>query len=131
MYTYMYVTWEGLMKGQKPDVRVYPITTARKHLFDLVEELLTGGVSRVELSHRDYGEHVVLVRKTDIEGLEADLQAARSQTLPEPRALRGMASLNVPALTAVEQIRGRQTALAAEKRATFGNQPGGSGQGLS
>jgi hypothetical protein len=46
--------------------RAVPVTTARARLFDLVDDVLTGRSSRVELAHRDHDEHVVLVRKGDL-----------------------------------------------------------------
>lgn len=97
-----------------------PITTARARLFDLVEDVLTGQRPRVELSHRSYQEHVVLLRKSELEGLEADLRALRSRIGPEPRQLRGIAHLHVPADEVLQQTRTRQAQLAAEKRADFG-----------
>jgi hypothetical protein len=51
-------------------VGTLPVTAARARLFELVEDVLTGRASRVELSHRGYEEHVLLIRQSEIEGLE-------------------------------------------------------------
>lgn len=96
-----------------------PVTTARAHLFDLVEDVLTGRRSRVELSHRNYDEHVLVIRKAEVEGLEADLKAVRSRIGPEPRPLQGMGRLNVDPEQILIRVRERQDELAAQKRASL------------
>jgi hypothetical protein len=98
--------------------RAVPVTTARARLFDLVDDVLTGRSSRVELAHRDHDEHVVLVRKGELEGMEADLLALRSRLGPEPRPLRGMGALTVEPEQILVRTRARQARLAAEKRAS-------------
>lgn len=93
-----------------------PVTTARSRLFELVEELLTGRTARIELMHRGYQEHVVLLRKGELEGLEADLAALRARTAPEPRPLRGLGRLGVEPDQVLARSRERQARLAAAKR---------------
>jgi hypothetical protein len=93
-----------------------PISEARRRLFALVEEVLTGRADRVALSHKGYDERVLLVRARDLTKLEADLAALRGRLGPEPRPLRGLAQLHVQADDVLAGVRGRQTALAATKR---------------
>lgn len=95
---------------------VLPITAARSRLFDLVEEVLTGRRARVELSHRSYDEHVVLVRKREIEGLQADLDALRARVGIEPRPLRGLGTLLVDPDDVLVRSRAKQAELARAKR---------------
>jgi hypothetical protein len=94
---------------------VLPVTAARTQLFDLVEEVLTGRRSRVELSHRSYDEHVVLIRKREIEGLQADLDALRARVGFEPRPLRGYAKLLADPEVFLAQDRAEQAELAQAK----------------
>lgn len=106
---------------------VLPITTARSRLFDLVEEVLTGRRARVELSHRSYDEHVVLVRKREIEGLQADLAALRARVGVEPRPLRGYATLLVDPDEVLVRSRAKQAELAQAKRAKLRDDDAGQG----
>jgi hypothetical protein len=96
-----------------------PISEARRRLFELVEEVLTGRADRVALSHKGYDERVLLVRARDLTKLEADLAALRERVGPEPRPLRGLARLRVAADEVLTGARRRQAALAAEKRAAW------------
>ncbi len=96
-----------------------PVTTARSRLFELVEDVLTGRTSRVELAHRGYKEHVVLLRKGELEGLEADLAALRARAAPEPRPLRGLGRLSIEPDQVLVRSRGRQAQLVAAKRASL------------
>ena len=95
---------------------VLSVTTARSRLYDLVGDVLEGRSARVELSHREHEEHVVLLRKSELEGLEADLAALRARTGPPPRPLRGMGRLRVEPDDVLRRVRQRQTRLAAAKR---------------
>ncbi|HEY7766857.1 hypothetical protein [Longimicrobium sp.] len=95
---------------------VLPITAARSRLFDLVEEVLTGRRPRVELSHRSYDEHVVLIRKREIEGLQADLDALRARVGVEPRPLRGLGTLLVDPDDVLVRSRAKQAELERAKR---------------
>lgn len=111
-----------------PPDDVLPLTTARARLFDLVDDLLSGRRVRVELSHRGDAERVVLVRKSELAGLEADLAALRARVGPEPRPLRGLGTLNVDADDVLLRGRARQAKKVAEKRASFGTPTAGGGQ---
>jgi hypothetical protein len=106
----------------KPDPAV-PISEARRRLFELVEEVLTGRADRVALSHRGYDDQVVLVRARDLAKLEADLNALRARLGPEPRPLRGLGTLLVDPDQVLVRARQRQAALAAEKRASLRGEP--------
>ena len=99
--------------GEGPAV---PISEARRRLFELVEEVLTGRADRVALSHKGYDERVLLVRARDLTKLEADLAALRQRVGPEPRPLRGLGTLLVDADAVLGGARRRQAALAAAKR---------------
>ena len=98
---------------------VLPVTTARSHLYDLVDDVLEGRSARIELSHREHEEHVVLLRKSEIEGLEADLAALRARVGPQSCALRGLGSLRVAPDDVLVRVRRKQAMLAAEKRAAI------------
>jgi hypothetical protein len=109
----LYTLEAGMIQPNKNEV--LPITAARSRLFDLVEEVLTGRRARVELSHRSYDEHVVLVRKREIEGLQADLDALRARVGVEPRPLRGYATLHADPEVFLAQDRAEQAELARAK----------------
>jgi hypothetical protein len=100
-----------------------PISEARRRLFELVEEVLTGRADRVALSHRGYADQVLLVRARDLAKLEADLSALRERLGPEPRPLRGLGTLLVDPDQVLVGVRQRQAALAAEKRAALRGEP--------
>lgn len=104
---------------KKPADDVLPITAARAQLFDLIEEILTGQRSRVELSHRSFDEHVVMVRKGDLEALDADLAALRARIGSQPRPLRGFGALHVEPDQVLARSRARQAELARGKRASL------------
>lgn len=95
------------------------ITAARGRLFDLIEEILTGRRSRVELSHRSFDDHVVMVRKRDLDALDADLAALRACIGVEPRTLRGYATLNGDPEQFLPRIRAEQDELARLKLASI------------
>ena len=106
-----------------------PISEARRRLFELVEEVLTGRADRVALSHRGYDDQVLLVRARDLAKLEADLHALRERVGPGPRPLRGLGTLLVAPDQLLVRSRQRQAALAAEKRAALRGEPTPTGQG--
>lgn len=105
--------------AQKHADDVLPVTAARSRLFDLIEEILTGQRSRVELSHRSFNEHVVMVRKADLDALDADIAALRAQIRSEPRPLRGFGALLVEPDQVLVRSRTRQAELAGLKRASM------------
>jgi hypothetical protein len=94
MYTYR---WREriVTRERTEEDSVVPLTAARARLFELVERLLSGRARRVVLTHRGHDARVVLIAETRLEGLEADLAALRARLGPEPRPLRGMATLHV------------------------------------
>lgn len=100
---------------------VLPVTTARGRLYDLVEEVITGRKTFVELSHRGYDEHVVLIRKGSFDKLRADNAALRARIGSDPRPLRGRGKLNVPADQVLARTRRRQAELALRKGADLVN----------
>ena len=100
-----------------------PISEARRRLFELVEEVLTGRADRVALSHRGYDDQVLLVRARDLAKLEADLSALRERLGPEPRPLRGLGTLLVDPDQVLVGVRQRQATLAAEKRRALRGDP--------
>jgi hypothetical protein len=108
-----------MAKKNPEDVLPITITAARGRLFDLIEEILTGRRSRVELSHRSFEEHVVMVRKGDLDALHADIAALRAQVRTEPRPLRGFGILNVDLEQVLAASRAHQAELARLKRASL------------
>src|SRR5215213_3399145 len=108
---------------------VLPITAARSRLFDLIEEILTGRRSRVELSHRSFDEHVVMVRKADLDAMDADLAALRARLGSEPRALRGFATLHEDPDLFLARTRAHQAELARQKLASLLNADADAGEG--
>lgn len=105
------------MRRRSENETVLPVTSARDRLFDLVEKVLTGERPRIELSHRGYEDHVVLVRKAVLEGLEADLAKLRTNAGVVPRPLQGFGKLNVPPDRVLARSRARQNESAKRKRA--------------
>lgn len=116
-----------MSKKRTEDVLPITITAARGRLFDLIEEILTGQRSRVELSHRSFDEHVVMVRKGHLEALDADIAALRAQVGIEPRPLRGYATLHADPDVFLAQDRAEQAELARAKLDSILG--GGSGEG--
>ena len=113
-------------RGEEP----VPISVARGRLFELVEEVLDGRVDRIALSHRGRAERVVLVRADVLSRLEAELTALRARVGPEPRPLRGLATITAPVEDILAEVRGRQAGLAAAKRQhLLGDESGASGSG--
>jgi hypothetical protein len=108
-----------IKRARQGEESAVPISEARRRLFELVEEVLTGRADRVALSHKGYDERVLLVRARDLTKLEADLAALRGRLGPEPRPLRGLGRLHVGAEEVLGGVRRRQAALAAAKRDTW------------
>jgi hypothetical protein len=96
-----------------------PITSARSQLFELVEDVLSGRTSRIEVSHRDFDERLLLIRKGEVLGLEADIKALRSRIGPEPRPLQGMGHIEGDPEQVVTRVRARQAESVARKRASL------------
>jgi len=100
-----------------------PITEARARLYQLVEDVLTRKASLIELSHRDHDEHVVLIRKAEVERMEADLRALRARVEPAPRPLRGLGRLHVRPEQILTRTRQRAHELADANRRALGGSP--------
>ena len=114
-------------RASRAGAAALPMTTARVRLFQLAEDVLTGRVSRVALSHKGYDDDVVLIRARDLARLEADLTALRARVGPEPRPLRGLGRLSAPAEDVVARVRAQQAALAeAKRRDLLGDPPSAS-----
>lgn len=96
-----------------------PISVARGRLFELVEDVLEGRADHVALSHKGKTERVVLVRADRLAKLEAELAALRARVGPEPRPLRGLATVHGSADDIVAVVRAPQGRLAADKRAAL------------
>jgi hypothetical protein len=95
-----------VIKRARPrEAPAVPISGARRRLFELVEDVLTGRADSVALSHRGYDERVLLFRARDLTKLEADLAA-----------LRGRGRLHGGADEVLGGVRRPQAALAAAKR---------------
>jgi hypothetical protein len=73
----------------------------------------------VELSHRSFDDRVVMVRKADLDALDADIAALRAQIGSEPRPLRGFGALLVEPDQVLARSRARQAELTRAKRASL------------
>lgn len=93
-----------------------PVTTARSQLFDLVEAVLSGEREEVELTLRSHSDRVVLLRKSVLERMQADLDELRAAMGVEPRPLAGLGRVNTDAAEVLTRTRESQAALAAHKR---------------
>lgn len=104
-----------------------PVTTARGQLFELVEAVLNGEREEVELTLRSHTERVVLLRKSVLDRMHADLDELRSSLGVEPRPLGGLGTLNADPGDVLTRRRETQAALAARKRRelTARRPPGG------
>lgn len=78
----------------KPSPVVVPLTEARAQLFRLAEELLSGRLEQVRLSHRSHADDLVLLRASTLQALERELARLSSTWVPAPRPLAGLASLH-------------------------------------
>lgn len=108
-----------MKEKRQPTRAVVPITSARKHLFDLVEDVLSGRAARIELSHRSHEERLLLIRKRDLLRLEEENRVLRSRVSAQPAPLRGLGHLVGDPEQVVERIRARQNELELQKRASL------------
>lgn len=100
-----------------------PVTSARARLFELVEDLLAGRRDRVELTLRAREDSVILMRKSSLRAMEADIQALQGRAGLEVQPLAGLGVLNVAPDQVLAKSRQRQAEqMAARKR---GFAPGG------
>lgn len=61
--------------ARRDAVPAIPISEARRRLFELVNEVVTGRTRRIALSHRGHAEAVVLVRAGELAKMDAELAA--------------------------------------------------------
>lgn len=76
-------------------IPVLPLTEARTQLFRLAEEVLSGQVDRVCLTHRSQPDDLLLMRASAVAQLERELADLRTRVAPDARPLAGLASLLV------------------------------------
>jgi len=74
---------------------VLPLTEARTQLFRLAEDVLSGQVDRVRLTHRSQPDDLLLMRASAVAQLERELADLRSRIAPELRPLSGLGTLLV------------------------------------
>ena len=79
-----------------PDVPpVFPLTEARVQLFRIADEVLSGQVDRVRLTHRSQADDLLLMRASAVAQLERELIDLRSRVAPALRPLAGLGTLHV------------------------------------
>lgn len=74
-------------------IPVLPLTEARMQLFRLAEEVLSGHVDRVCLTHRSHPDGLLLMRASVVSQLERELADLRGRVAPDVRPLAGLGSL--------------------------------------
>jgi hypothetical protein len=100
--------------NRKPNAPL-PLTELRSQLFRLAEEVLSGRRERLELSHRNFSETLVLMRASQLHALEQELTLLRGSAAPAMRPLRGLAHATTPVSVLLAAVRGRQRALSNAK----------------
>jgi hypothetical protein len=88
----------------KPSPVVVPLTEARAQLFRLAEELLSGRLEQVRLSHRSHADDLVLLRASTLQALEGELARLSSNWIPAPRPLAGLATLHPSAGVSFDSV---------------------------
>jgi hypothetical protein len=79
-----------------PDLSpVFPLTEARVQLFRIADEVLSGQVDRVRLTHRSQADDLLLMRASAVAQLERELIDLRSRVAPALRPLAGLGTLHV------------------------------------
>ncbi len=74
---------------------VLPLTEARAQLFRLAEEVLSGEVDHVRLTHRSQPDDLLLMRASEVSRLHAELAELRARVAPVVRPLAGLGDLRV------------------------------------
>jgi hypothetical protein len=74
---------------------ILPLTEARSQLFRLAEDVWSGAVDRVRLTHRSQPDDLLLMRASAVAQLERELAELRSRIAPEVRPLAGLGTLHV------------------------------------
>lgn len=78
-----------------PSSPILPLTEARSQLFRLAEDVLSGAVDRVRLTHRSQPDDLLLMRASAVTQLERELAELRTRMAPEVRPLAGLGTLHV------------------------------------
>ena len=71
------------------------MTEARTQLFRLAEDVLSGQVDRVCLTHRGHPDDLLLMRASAVAQLEREVADLRTRVAPELRPLAGLGALLV------------------------------------
>lgn len=74
---------------------VLPLTEARVQLFRLAEEVLSGEVDHVRLTHRSQPDDLLLMRASAVNQLQSELTELRARVAPAVRPLAGLGALGV------------------------------------
>ena len=74
---------------------ILPLTEARVQLFRLAEEVLSGAVDHVRLTHRSQPDDLLLMRASAVNQLQAELAELRARVAPIVRPLAGLGALTV------------------------------------
>jgi len=101
---------------------VLPLTEARTQLFRLADEVLSGQVDRVRLTHRNQSDDLLLMRASTVAQLERELAELRTRVAPEVRPLAGLGVLLVSdqeLLADLAASRASDTVAADRKRSEF------------
>ncbi len=101
---------------------VLPLTEARAQLFRLADEVLSGQVDRVRLTHRNQSDDLLLMRASTVAQLERELAELRTRVAPEVRPLAGLGVLLVSdqeLLADLAASRASDTVAADRKRSEF------------
>jgi len=77
---------------EHPVIPILPLTEARAQLFRLAEDVLSGQVHRVCLTHRGQPDDLVLMRASTLAQMERELADLRARVAPAVRPLAGLAT---------------------------------------
>lgn len=74
---------------------VLPLTEGRTQLFRLADDVLSGQVDRVRLTHRSQRDDLLLIRASAVTQLEREVADLRARVAPAVRPLAGLGALLV------------------------------------
>ncbi len=74
---------------------VMPLTEARAQLFRLADDVLSGEVDHVRLTHRSQPDDLLLMRASAVSQLQSELAALRTRLAPDVRPLAGLGTLSI------------------------------------
>lgn len=103
-------------------IPILPLTEARTQLFRLADDVLSGQVHRVCLTHRGQPDDLVLMRASTLAQMERELADLRARVAPAVRPLAGLATVQVNDEQLVDDLaalRADANALAAHKRSSI------------